>query len=125
MLPYFLEKAKARSESETIVKLEGIDVVETARKLTPSKVWLTEADFKKHADGSSALSLLGFTLYDNERRIGNIYEVVEQAGQFICAIEYQGHEVLVPVHDHNLRGIDRNKSTITVDLPDGLLDVYL
>src|SRR5436189_853027 len=49
-LPYFIESVKVKSEDEVYLKLEGIDTVETARKMTPKEVWLTEADFKKFAD---------------------------------------------------------------------------
>ena len=46
-LPYFIEKTSIKSESETYIKLEGIDNKEVARKLTPREVWLEENDFKR------------------------------------------------------------------------------
>ena len=39
-IPYFIQATRIRSQDETIVKLEGVDVVEAARKLTPKEVWL-------------------------------------------------------------------------------------
>ena len=48
-IPYFLESAKIRNHNETVIKLEGIDIVETARKLTPREVWIDEADFQQFA----------------------------------------------------------------------------
>ena len=49
-IPYFLQSAKIRTDDETIIKLEGIDIVEAARKLTPKEVWLSEEDFKNEMD---------------------------------------------------------------------------
>jgi len=45
-MPYFIQSTQIRSDSETVIKLEGIDVMEVARKLTPKEVWLAEDDFK-------------------------------------------------------------------------------
>ena len=61
-IPYFIQSTKIRSDEETIIKLEGIDIVETARRLTPREVWLAEDDFKKFVAKSSPIALLGFAI---------------------------------------------------------------
>ena len=43
----------------------------------------------------------------------------------MLAMRYQGHEVLVPVVDEIVTRADHKKREIYVNLPDGLLDVYL
>lgn len=124
-IPYFIQSAKIRSENETILKLEGIDVVESARKLTPKEVWLVEDDFKKFAAKSSPISLLGFTLVDDEgREIGEIIEVIEQPHQVLCTVMVDGKEALIPVHGESLEKIDKKNKKVHVIIPDGLLDIY-
>lgn len=124
-IPYFIQSAKIRSENETILKLEGIDVVESARKLTPKEVWLVEDDFKKFAAKSSPISLLGFTLVDDEgREIGEIIEVIEQPHQVLCTVMVGGKEALIPVHGESLEKIDKKNKKVHVIIPDGLLDIY-
>ncbi|MBS1512722.1 MAG: 16S rRNA processing protein RimM [Bacteroidetes bacterium] len=123
-LPYFLQSAKIRSEHETVIKLEGIDIVEAARKLTPKEVWITEEHFKKFAAKSSPISLLGFTMVNEGEAIGVIEEVIEQPHQVLCTIQYKGKEALVPIHEYSLEKIDAKNRKVFVVLPEGLLDIY-
>jgi len=124
-IPYFIQATKIRSENETVIKLEGIDVVETARKLTPREVWLTEEDFKKFAGKSAPISLLGFMMIDDEdNEIGEIIEVIEQPHQVLCTVLISGKEALIPIHGESLEKIDKKNKKVYVIIPDGLLDIY-
>ena len=123
-LPYFIESTKIRSEDETIIKLEGIDIVEQARKLTPREVWLAEDDFKKFAAKSSPIALLGFTMIQGDEELGEILEVIEQPHQVLCTINLNGKEALIPIHEDSLEKVDQKNRRVYVVLPDGLLDIY-
>lgn len=123
-IPYFIESSKIRSEDETVIKLEGIDIVETARKLTPKEVWLAEADFKKFAAKSSPISLLGFHIINEGEDLGEIQEVIEQPYQVLCAILLNGKEALIPIHEGSLEKVDTKNRKVYVNLPDGLLEIY-
>ncbi|MBK7376450.1 MAG: 16S rRNA processing protein RimM [Chitinophagaceae bacterium] len=124
-IPYFIQSAKIRSENETVIKLEGVDIMEAARKLTPKEVWLAETDFKKFAARSSPISLLGFTMIDDEDNvIGEITEVIEQPHQVLCTVLIEGKEALIPIHGESLDKVDKKNRKVYVTLPDGLLDIY-
>lgn len=123
-LPYFIESSRIRSEEETLIKLEGIDIVEQARKLTPREVWLTEDDFKKFAAKSSPIALLGFTMMQGDEVLGEILEVIEQPHQVLCTINLGGKEALIPVHEDSLEKVDQKNRRVYVSLPEGLLDIY-
>jgi 16S rRNA processing protein RimM len=123
-LPYFVATAKAKSDTETIVKLEGVDVVEVARKLTPKEVWLSAEDFKSHTAKSSPISLLGYSLVNNNTNLGEIIEVIEQPHQMLCCIMYKGKEALIPIHEESLQKVDNKNRKVYVTLPLGLLEIY-
>jgi 16S rRNA processing protein RimM len=123
-LPYFIESTSIKSDNETFIKLEGIDTKETARKLTPREVWLSEEDFKKYAASSAPIALLGFMLVNVEDPIGEITEVIEQPHQLLCTIIYNSKEAYIPVHEENLIKVDKKNRKVYVKIPDGLLDVY-
>ncbi len=123
-LPYFIEKTTIKSDTETYVKLEGIDTKETARKLTPKEVWLEAADFDKFSAKAAPIALLGFSLFDGNNNLGEIIEVIEQPHQVLCTIMYKGKEALIPVHEASLLKIDKKKRTVLVEIPEGLLDIY-
>lgn len=123
-MPYFITAASIKNDKEVFIKLEGIDTKETARKLTPKEVWITEDDFKKFAAKSSPISLLGFHLINDEEDLGEILEVIEQPHQILCSILLDGKEALIPIHDDSLEKIDKKNRKVFVTLPDGLLDIY-
>ena len=123
-LPYFVEWAKIKSDDEVYIKLEGIHEKETAHKLTPREVWITEADFKKFAAKSSPIALLGFNIINEGEDLGEILEVIEQPHQVLCAILLNGKEALIPIHEDSLEKVDTKNRKVYVSLPDGLLEIY-
>lgn len=123
-IPYFIESAKIRNDNETVIKLEGTDIVEAARKLTPKEVWITEEDFKKFAAKSSPIAMLGFNIISNGEDLGEILEVIEQPHQILCSILLNGKEALIPIHEESLEKLDTKNRKLFVNLPDGLLDIY-
>lgn len=124
-LPWFIASTKIKSEEEIYIKLEGTDTREAAMKLTQKECWLPEPDFKKFAAKSAPVSLLGYTIINNGELLGDILEVIEQPHQVLCRLEIQSKEVLIPIHEGSLEKIDHRKKQVLVQLPDGLLDVYL
>lgn len=124
-LPWFIESAKIKSDDEVYIKLEGVNTREAAMKLAQKKVWVKEADFKKFTAKSAPASLLGYTIVDNGNPLGKILEVIEQPHQLLCLLEIKGKEVLIPLHEGSLQKVDHRKKEVKVELPEGLLDVYL
>ena len=124
-LPWFIESAKARSANEIFLKLETINTREAAAKLSQKEVWLTEEDFKKYAAKSAPANLLGYIIFNEKERLSEILEVIEQPHQLLCRIELKGKEVLIPINESFLKKIDHKKKEVILELPEGLLDVYL
>lgn len=124
-LPWFIESAKIKNESEIYLKLEGVETREAAAKLSPKEVWMTEADFKKYAAITAPASLLGYTIINNNEKLSEVLEVIEQPHQILCRIEINTKEVLIPINESFLKKIDHKKREVIVELPDGLLEIYL
>ena len=124
-LPWFIESAKIKNEHEVFLNLEGVTTKEAARKLTQKEVWFTEADLKKFAAKSSPVNLLGYSIFNEKKFLGEIVEVIEQAHQMLCRIEINNKEVLIPLNEESLQKIDHKKKEVSVKLPDGLLEIYL
>ena len=123
-IPYFIGSAKIKSDTETYVKLDGINSKEEARKVIQKEAWLLEEDFIKFAHKSAPISLLGFTLVNEEEELGEILEVIEQPHQVLCKILLNGKEALIPIHEEFLDKIDKKNKKVFVTLPDGLLEIY-
>jgi 16S rRNA processing protein RimM len=124
-IPYFLEAARIKNDEEIYLKLQDINTREAATKLAQKEVWLPEADFKKFSSKSSPINLLGFEIVENKKVLGKVLEVIEQPHQILCRIEINEKEVLIPLHEDTIRKIDKKSKQVIVELPEGLLDIYL
>lgn len=124
-IPWFIETTKIKSENEIYLKLEGINTRESAFKLSKKEIWLPETDFKKFAARIAPVSLLGYSVINNNETLGVILELIEQPHQLLCRLEITGKEVLIPLHEESLKKINHKKKEVLVELPAGLLDIYL
>jgi 16S rRNA processing protein RimM len=124
-LPYFIVAAKGKNNQEILVQLEGIETKEKATTLLQKQVWIKQADFERHASKQAPISLLGYTLVEDGKPLGEIAEIIEQPHQMLCTIFINNKEVLIPLHEESLLKIDQRKKQIHVSLPEGLLDIYL
>jgi len=124
-IPYFITSSKIKNEAEVYLGIEGFATKEAAKKINAKKVWMRAEDFQKYAAKSAPVSLIGFTMFNGDEELGVIDEVIEQPLQILCRLEIKGKEVLIPLHEETIRNIHQKKKQVVVELPDGLLEVYL
>jgi 16S rRNA processing protein RimM len=124
-LPWFIQGTRIKANGEVFVKLESVDSREAATRLVQKEVWFPEKDLKKFSAKSAPINLLGYTLINDGTALGQVEEVIEQAHQMLCRLSIKQKEVLIPLNEDTLQKIDHTKKEIRVQLPDGLLAVYL
>jgi 16S rRNA processing protein RimM len=123
-IPYFIQSASAKTDTISHIQLEGINSREATALLLGKKVWLPQDEFQKLVDKQSPLALLGYTVVEAGKSLGIIQEVIEQPHQLMVTILYQGQEAYIPLHEESLKAVNHKAKTISVELPDGLLDLY-
>jgi 16S rRNA processing protein RimM len=123
--PWFIESTRIKSENEIYLKLESVDTREDAAKISQKDIWFEEEDFKKFAAKTAPASLLGYTVYNSNEKLSEILEVIEQPQQLLCRLELKNKEVLIPINESFLKKIDHKKKQVWMELPEGLLDIYL
>jgi 16S rRNA processing protein RimM len=124
-IPWFVESTRIKNEEEIYISLEGVGTRESALKLTQKEVWLPDEDFKKFAASSSPINLLGYEVVEDNNALGKILEVIEQPHQLLCRIDIKGKEALIPLHEETIVKIDKKNRQVIVELPPGLLEIYL
>jgi 16S rRNA processing protein RimM len=125
-LPYFPTDAKAKSDTEIQLSIEGIDSKEMAITYIQKQVWLTEEDFKKFVAPTAPISFIGFKVYDNGKMLGEVLEVIEQPHQVLCRIQYLTHDdILIPLNEQSLISIDTRNGRLLLNLPDGLIEAQI
>jgi len=127
MIPYFVESIKYPQKGIAYLYLEDIDTIEKATPLVKKDIYLSNKQKpKKNKSEFTLKDLLGFTAVDvNEGELGTISAINEYPQQLIASVTYKDCEVLFPLNEDIIKGIDVVKNVVLIDLPDGLLDIYL
>lgn len=124
-IPFFLTQVKATNNEEYLLNFEDIATVEAARRLVGKHVYVKEDVLAEHAQDSPLL-WIGFKVIDkNHGELGIIEDVMEAPTQWLAKLTYKNKEVLLPLVEQTVQQIDLKKKIIKMNLPEGLLEVYL
>jgi len=127
MVPFFVTAVKLQNNSTGNIFFDDIDHIDKAQALVKKKIYLAADKMPDREDEDfHYFDLIGFTVSDETQgELGEILEVNEYPQQFVATVTYQNKEVLFPLNDDMIIEIDEEKQTLIVDLPEGLLDLYL
>lgn len=126
LIPYPIKQIQVL-DTKAIVKFEGVDTIEKAAALKGTALYLPLKHLPELDDNQFYFhEIVGFTIIDQQLgKLGIISNVYNLEHQDLIAMDYQNKEVLIPVTDDIVIHIDRQQLLVEVNLPDGLLDVYL
>jgi 16S rRNA processing protein RimM len=126
-VPYFVSSIKYLQKNAAYLVLEDVDSIEKATMLAKKHVYLpAKLKPKKKKNEFTLFDLVGFTAIDeDEGELGEITEVNEYPQQILATVNYKNCEVLFPLNEEIIKRIDVVKNIVLVDLPEGLLDIYL
>jgi 16S rRNA processing protein RimM len=125
-IPYFIEGQKVLNNEEVLLTLDEIDSMELAKSLSGKNVYLEEEVFSKLKPKAVTGDMIGFKVTDQTHgELGVVEDLFETPGQVLATVQHKGKELIIPLIDATIIGIDGARRTITVNLPEGLLDVYL
>jgi 16S rRNA processing protein RimM len=127
LVPYFVASIKYLQKNAAYLILEDVDTIEKASLLLKKDLYLpNKLKPKKKKAEFTLKDLAGFTAIDvDEGELGVITGVHEYPHQVIATVNYKNCEVLFPLNEDIIKNIDVVTGRITVDLPEGLLDIYL
>jgi len=106
------------------LKLVDYDTADKIKEFKGCRVFLTSGDTEKpHADNYEELN--GFNVFDeNGNKIGTVNNVIQNPRQWLLSIlSVKGKEILLPVHEDLILGVDNAKRVIIVKIPEGLLEI--
>ena len=121
LVPFFIEEYRFRSDSLALMKLEGIDTQERARELTNCEVFFPREQ-QDDEENLSWAAIIGFTVIDEQTNtpVGTIASVDDSTENVLFELE---DGTLIPASEDLITNIDTKKRTITIDLPEGLLEL--
>lgn len=127
LIPYDVEKIQIRGK-KSILKLKEITSIEETEKVVNAEVFLPLIALPKLKGNRFYYhEIIGYNIYDSnsEKDIGKIKAIYESTGNDLFAVDLNGVEILIPIVDQFIKKIDHQNTTIELNIPDGLVDVYL
>ncbi|WP_300548830.1 ribosome maturation factor RimM [uncultured Bacteroides sp.] len=125
-VPFFIEEYRFRSDSTALVKLEGVDSAERARMFTNVEVYFPVSYVEEAGEDELSWNFfIGFRMDDvHSGYLGEVADVDTATVNILFIVEREdGGELLVPAQEEFILGIDRERKSITVELPEGLLNL--
>lgn len=127
LVPYFISSFKLQNNQTGNFHFDDIDTIEKAEALVRKKLYLP-LKLKPVRDEDEFLitDLKGFIVHDEtEGELGEIIEIHEYPQQFVAIVPYKFKEIMFPLNDDLIVEIDEENGILRVDLPEGLIDLYL
>ena len=125
-VPFFIEEYRFPSDSTALVKLEGIDTAERARMFTNVEVYFPVKHAEEAEDGELSWNFfVGVRMEDvRHGELGEVVEVDTTTVNTLFVVEQEdGEELLIPAQEEFIVEINQEKKLITVELPEGLLNL--
>lgn len=123
LVPFFFETRRAKNSDTLIVKIERMDSAEEVRMLTNRAAYIP----RKWTEESEELSwayFRGFMAVDeNAGELGEIIDIDESTINTLFVIDNGGDELLIPLQEEFIAGIDHENREIIFNLPEGLVSL--
>lgn len=122
LVPFFIEEYRFKTDSNVLMKFDGIDTQERARELTGCDVYFPRALAESDEDNLSWAEMIGYSLVDAQsgQKIGTIAAVDDSTINILFELE-DGR--LIPASEELITNIDTQKHQIEINLPEGILEL--
>ncbi|WP_369048308.1 ribosome maturation factor RimM [Tenacibaculum sp. UWU-22] len=127
LIPFFIIKSSLSRDTMLRVKFQDVSSEEDADSILGSGIYLplnllpklTGNKFYYH-------EVIGFTVIDkNYGTVGSIVDINDKAAQPLFEIENDGKTIFIPLIDDFINTVDRANKTVEVEVPEGLIELYL
>jgi len=124
--PYFVERIEI-GQSKSILKLVDVNSYAKAEAMKSGRLYLpldmlpqlNEGQFYYH-------QIIGYQVNDIKKgKMGTVKQIIALPGNDLIAFDHEGKEVLFPIKDEILLKVDHHNKELSVELPDGLLKIYI
>ena len=122
LVPFFMEEYRFKSDEVALVKFCDIDTTERARELTGCDVFFPRSLANEAEHDLTYAELVGYQVVHNiyNKVIGRIASVDDSTENILFELE---DGTLLPAQDDLISEVDPQERTITMTIPEGLLDL--
>jgi 16S rRNA processing protein RimM len=127
LVPFFIENSSLHKNDFLRVQFEDVDTEEEADSILNCDVYLPLSMLPK-LEGNQFYfhEVIGFEIEDKRLGVfGKIVSINDTTAQPLFEVVNGEVEMLIPMVDHFLVKIDRENKKVVMDLPEGLVEMYL
>ena len=127
LVPFFIESSQLHKSELLRIKFEDVNSEHDADSLLKCDMYLPlELLPKLDEDKFYYHEIIGFTVQDIRfGEVGIIKGINDSTAQALFEIDRNGTEILIPMNDEFITKVDKPNKIITVNTPEGLIDLYL
>ena len=125
LVPFFLKEngLRFKTANSAIISFDDVETQKYAKRLIGCSVYLFKSEIIDKPENSS-YKLINYMIIDNNNKeIGRITNIDDFSGNIVFTVDYSGNEILVPFNENLLIEIDDHAKTITLQLPEGLIEL--
>ena len=124
LIPFKVDKINSSSDNSIILKLQELNSDEDASEVILKNVYLDKKNSKFINEESFFYNeLLNFIVFKDSKKIGKIVNINDKLPQPVFEILINDKKFMVPIHDDFIQKIDKEKKSIHIVIPDGLLEI--
>jgi len=128
-VPYFLESSRSKGYESWLIKIDGINDEKDANALVNHEIYGITSELPFDVDGDDEngvhlYDLVDYELFNGETSVGIIVRIDDSTTNILMLVEANdGRTIFVPFAEDFIIGLDTDKKTITMDLPQGIINL--
>ena len=122
LVPFFIEEYRFKTDSNALMKFEGIDTMERARELTGCDVYFPREMSEADEEHLSWAQIVGYSLIDanTSKEAGKITAIDDSTINILFELE---DGKLIPASEELITNVDTKNHQIEINLPEGILEL--
>lgn len=129
-VPFYVATARPKATFTMLVRLDGVSSEEEARKFVNHEVYALRSDLAEFLGcdeeelEEDTGNLLGYKAFaDDGTPIGTVEDIDDSTENVLLIISRDGDTIYVPAADEFITAVDDDARTVTLSLPEGLVDL--
>jgi 16S rRNA processing protein RimM len=127
LIPFFIASCSLHKSALLRIQFEDVTSEAKADELLGCELYLP-LNLLPPLSGNKFYyhEVIGYTIKDADfGNIGILKGINDTTAQALFEIDHKGQEVLIPINDDFIKEVDRKQKFILLQVPDGLIELYL
>ena len=125
LVPFFIDYVNLTSDTSAIIGFEDINTSEKAKEFVSCNVYQLQSLAVEQEEVALPGHLSGYQVIDKKAgNIGKIDKILDYNQNLLFRIIKGKQEILIPLSDEIILSVNHKKKEVSINAPDGLLDLW-